>query len=52
MVHGLASVMNVHPLTILTQCYLLMDETATLDSVMERVREELCVTYRKDAEQT
>jgi transcriptional regulator with XRE-family HTH domain len=50
MVHGLASVMNVHPLTILTQCYLLMDETATLDSVMERVREELCVTYRKDAE--
>lgn len=43
MVHGLASVMNVHPLTILTQCYLFMDDTATLDSVIERVREELCV---------
>lgn len=44
MVHGLASVMNVHPLTILTQCYLFMDDTATLDSVTERVREELSAT--------
>ncbi|MCF1248785.1 MULTISPECIES: helix-turn-helix domain-containing protein [Pseudomonas] len=44
MVHGLASVMNVHPLTILMQCYLFMDEKATLDSVMERVRVELCET--------
>ncbi|OEC68265.1 XRE family transcriptional regulator [Pseudomonas sp. AP19] len=44
MVHGLASVMNVHPLTILTQCYLFMDKDATLDSIIERVREELSVT--------
>lgn len=43
MVHGLASVMNVHPLTILTQCYLLMDDSVTLDSLNERVREELCM---------
>lgn len=40
----LASVMNVHPLTILTQCYLFMDKDATLDSIIERVREELSVT--------
>lgn len=44
MVHGLASVMNVHPLTILTQCYLFIDDTATLDSVVDRIREELCLT--------
>ncbi|MGE8327110.1 helix-turn-helix domain-containing protein [Pseudomonas urmiensis] len=50
MVHGLASVMNVHPLTILTQCYLFMDETATLDSVLERVRDELRVTRRIDGD--
>ena len=43
MVHGLASVMDVHPLTILTQCYLFMDEDATLDSILERVRQELNV---------
>ncbi|MHB2080371.1 helix-turn-helix domain-containing protein [Pseudomonas asiatica] len=43
MVHGLASVMEVHPLTILTQCYLFMDEDATLDSIVERVRKELNV---------
>lgn len=44
MVHGLASAMNVHPLTILTQCYLFMDKDATLDSIIQRVREELSVT--------
>lgn len=41
MVHGLASVMDVHPLTILTQCYLFMDDDATFDSIVERVRQEL-----------
>lgn len=35
--------MDVHPLTILTQCYLFMDEDATLDSILERVRQELNV---------
>ncbi|UTL90481.1 helix-turn-helix domain-containing protein [Pseudomonas fluorescens] len=44
MVHGLASVMNVHPLTILTQCYLFMDKDATLDSITQRVRDELSET--------
>ena len=29
--HDLASVMDVHPLTILARCYLLMDDTLTLD---------------------
>ena len=41
MVQALAAAMGVHPLTILTQCYLFMDETATLDSMMERVRTEI-----------
>lgn len=41
MVHALASAMGIHPLTILMQCYLLMEESATLDSIIERVREEI-----------
>lgn len=41
MAHTLASVIGVHPLTVLMQCYLLMDEAATLDSLIERIREEL-----------
>lgn len=41
MVDALASAMGVHPLTVLMQCYLLMDETATLDSLIERIREEI-----------
>ncbi|VVP33492.1 hypothetical protein PS865_04487 [Pseudomonas fluorescens] len=41
MVHALASTMDVHPLTILMQCYLLMDDEATLDSLVERVRNEV-----------
>lgn len=39
--HDLASVMGVHPLTILARCYLLMDETLTLDELFERVRAEI-----------
>ena len=41
MVDALATAMGVHPLTVLTQCYLLMDEAATLDSLMGRIREEI-----------
>lgn len=41
MVDALAAAMGVHPLTVLTQCYLLMDEAATLDSLMGRIREEI-----------
>ncbi|UST75344.1 helix-turn-helix domain-containing protein [Pseudomonas siliginis] len=41
MVHTLASVMGVHPLTVLMQCYLIMDDTSTLDSTIERIREEI-----------
>lgn len=41
MVDALASAMGVHPLTVLMQCYLLMDETTTLDSLIERIREEI-----------
>ncbi|EZI24051.1 TPA: helix-turn-helix transcriptional regulator [Pseudomonas aeruginosa] len=39
--HDLASVMGVHPLTILARCYLLMDDTLTLDQLFERVRAEI-----------
>lgn len=41
MTHNLASAMGVHPLTLLARCYLLMDETATLDQLLERVRKEI-----------
>lgn len=41
MVHALACAMGVHPLTILVQCYLLMDDAATLESIIERVRDEI-----------
>ncbi|BAW27006.1 helix-turn-helix domain-containing protein [Pseudomonas putida] len=44
MVHALASTMGVHPLTVLMQCYLLMDDCATLDSLVERIREEISET--------
>ncbi len=41
MVNTLASVMGIHPLTVLMQCYLLMDDSTTLDSMIERIREEI-----------
>jgi transcriptional regulator with XRE-family HTH domain len=37
----LASVMDVHPLTILVGCYLLQDGPITLDELFARVRSEL-----------
>jgi len=44
MVQALAAVMDVHPLTVLMQCYLLMDDAATMDSLMERIRNEVTET--------
>ncbi len=41
MVQALANVMDVHPLTVLMQCYLLMDDAATMDSLIERIRNEV-----------
>lgn len=41
MVQALANVMDVHPLTVLIQCYLLMDDAATMDSLIERIRNEV-----------
>lgn len=40
-VDELASVMNVHPLTILTGSYLLKDRSMTLDELFFRIRAEL-----------
>jgi transcriptional regulator with XRE-family HTH domain len=41
MVAALAAVMNVHPLTLLMKCYLYVDEGATLDATIERIRNEV-----------
>lgn len=38
---AIASAMDVHPLTILADCYLLMDEKLTLDELFSRIRTEL-----------
>lgn len=38
---AIASAMGVHPLTILTDCYLLVDESLTLDELFSRIRTEL-----------
>lgn len=40
-VSELSAVMCVHPLTLLTQCYLEMDSNLSLDSLFQQVREEL-----------
>ncbi|MOA04451.1 helix-turn-helix protein [compost metagenome] len=40
-VHEIASAMGVHPLTILADCYLLQDETLTIDDLFSRIRMEL-----------
>lgn len=40
-VDELATVMDVHPLTILVGCYLLRDNKASLDELFSRVRTEL-----------
>lgn len=39
--HELASVMGVHPLTILARCYLLVDDTLTLEQLFARIRTEI-----------
>lgn len=39
--HDIAAVMGVHPITILTRCYLLLDDTLALEQLLERVRAEI-----------
>lgn len=40
-VDELASVLDVHPLTILVGCYLLQDNPISLDELFSRIRKEL-----------
>lgn len=40
-VDELASVLGVHPLTLLAECYRLRDDQADVDALLERVRAEL-----------
>jgi transcriptional regulator with XRE-family HTH domain len=40
-IEELASVLNVHPLTILTSCYLIQDEGLSVEELFHRVRSEL-----------
>ena len=43
-IEELASVLGVHPLTILTSCYLLQDEELSVEELFHRVRGELAAT--------
>ncbi|NWB45060.1 helix-turn-helix domain-containing protein [Pseudomonas gingeri] len=43
-IEELASVIDVHPLTILTSCYLLQDEELSVEELFHRVRSELALT--------
>jgi transcriptional regulator with XRE-family HTH domain len=49
-VDELASVMGVHPLTILVGCYLLQDGPITLDELFTRVRSELFSEIERQSE--
>lgn len=40
-VNEIASVIGVHPLSILTSCYLLSDESLTLEELFSRIRQEV-----------
>lgn len=39
--HELSSVIGVHPLTLLTSCYLQLEETLTIEELFSRIRTEL-----------
>ena len=41
MVNMLASAMGVHPLTVLMECYLLVDDSTNLEALIERIRDEV-----------
>ncbi|MBX8573811.1 helix-turn-helix domain-containing protein [Pseudomonas cichorii] len=43
-IEELASVLDVHPLTILTSCYLLQDKGLNVEELFHRVRGELTAT--------
>lgn len=40
-VNEIASVIGVHPLSILTSCYLLSDDSLTLEDLFSRIRQEV-----------
>lgn len=40
-VNEIASVIGVHPLSILTSCYLLNDDSLTLEELFSRIRQEV-----------
>lgn len=42
-VNEIASVLSVHPLTLLATCYLALDNTLSIDELMARIRSELIV---------
>jgi transcriptional regulator with XRE-family HTH domain len=42
-VNEIASALSVHPLTLLTTCYLAFDNTLSIDDLMARIRSELIV---------
>lgn len=49
-VDELASVLDVHPLTILTGCYLLQDHPVALDELFSRIRAELPSEIERSSE--
>lgn len=49
-VDELASVLDVHPLTILTGCYLLQDHSVNLDELFARIRAELPSEIERSSE--
>ncbi|WEK28484.1 MAG: helix-turn-helix transcriptional regulator [Candidatus Pseudomonas phytovorans] len=49
-VDELASVLDVHPLTILVGCYLLRENSNTLDRLFSQIRTELPSDMRQEAD--
>lgn len=42
-VNEIASALSVHPLTLLTTCFLTLDDTLSIDDLIARIRSELIV---------
>lgn len=42
-VNEIASTLSLHPLTLLTSCYLALDEALSIDDLIARIRSELIV---------
>jgi transcriptional regulator with XRE-family HTH domain len=45
-VNEIASTLSVHPLTLLTTYYLMLDDTQSIDDLIARIRSELIVANR------